>query len=377
MSKDILSLEEVAKKINERPEDIGKFKRLTRDNGYYISNFRHGRGFVLEDSKIKLKLTFKGTNQPNSFGHFKSKKGYNAKYRCTREFGNHIGEYISSIILKQLGKKACKVDLGYTTITNPYSGKEIEIEGCLSHSQLREHEMMIPACVVIEDFKSLYPKKYRTLTERGRTDSEKNYTNVDIILAAFQNKYKKSGQATSIPKMRKAFFDMCAYDIMFANRDRHDENFGLRVNQETGELSFYHLFDDEQILGMQECVTDVERYIKSDKEYQRFKEEQLTSCIGIPGQTQQIKSIELLKYLLQKYPKEILESIEDIDRYKESDLDELFGRVEKMSEAHKALAKKIFRDRRKEVREVVSEFQNTQRNTKKTTRDDDDDEVSL
>lgn len=371
MEKRVLTLDEVAKEINERPEDIGKFKQLTKGNGYFISNFRNGRGFYLEDTKVKLKLAFEGTHQPTSFGHFKSKKGYNSKYKCSRQYANHIGEYISSIILKQLGKKACKVDVGYTTITNQYSGKDIEIEGCLSHSQLSRNEMMIPACVVIEDYKSLYPKKYRELAQRGKTDSDINYTNVEVILAAFENKFRKSGQASKIPEMRKEFFDMCAFDLLFANRDRHDENFGLRVDQTTNELSFYHLFDDEQILGMQETTVSAETILGSEKEYKKFKENQLTSCIGIPNKTQKIKSIELLEYLLEKYPDEILDSLQDIGRYQLSHLEELLGRIENLSDVHKEFAKKIFLDRQKEVGDVVAQYQASKKPKEK------DDERSL
>ena len=373
MQKRLLTLEEICEDIHENPADIGKFKRLTRKEGYYISNFRNGRGVILEDSKVKANLSFDGTNQPTSIGYFKSKKGYNSKYKCNKQYANHIGEYVASIILKQLGKLACKVDLGYTTIANHYSGKEIEIEGCLSHSQLGKHEMMLPAKVAIEDYKLGNSKKYRELTERGRTDSERNYTNVEIILAAFESKFRKNGQTKEIPEMRKAFFDMCAFDILFGNRDRHDENFGLRFDQIENKLSFYHLFDDEQILGLQEPVTSAEACLKSEREYNRFKENELTSCIGIPGQTQKIKSIDLLKYLLEKYPKEILDSLQDIGRYQFSDLEDLLNRVENLSKPHKKFAKKIFLDRQKEVKTAITEYQTKKQGKNKIS----DEEPSL
>lgn len=372
MQERLLTLAEVCEDIHEKPEEIGKFKRLTRNEGYYISNFRNGRGFDLEDTKVKLKMSFDGAHQPTSMGFFKSKKGYNSKYKCTKVHANHIGEYVASIILKQLGKLACKVDLGYTTITNQYSGKEIEIEGCLSHSQLGKHEMMLPASVVIEDYRTLSPKKYRELTERGKTGSERNHTNVEIILAAFEAKFRKNGQASKIPEMRKAFFDMCAFDLLFANRDRHDDNFGLKFDQITNELSFYHLFDDEQILGFQERKAVVDSALRSDKEYKKFKENELTSCIGIPGHTQQIHSTELLKYLLEKYPKEIIASLNDISRYQFSDLEDLLDRIENLSESHKNFAKKIYLDRQKEVWDIVAEYQKPKEKAKRS-----DEEVSL
>ena len=173
--------------------------------------------------------------------------------------------------------------------------------------------------------------------------------------------------------MRKTFFDMCAFDLLFGNRDRHDENFGLKYDQKTGLLSFYHLFDNEQILGFQECETDVDRYLKSEKEYQKFRENKLTSCIGIPGKPQKVLSTELLKYLLDKYPKEIIDSLEDIGRYKSSDLDALLDRVENLSESHKRFAKKIFQDKYREIFDMVNEHKKI--NAKKAGRHPE--EVSL
>lgn len=364
----IKTLQEVAEDINE---DIGEFKKLDSSNGYFMSNFRSGRGYELEDTKIRMNMSFKGTNQPTSFGYFKSQKGYNSKLQNKGDFANHYGEYIASIILKQLGKKACKVDLGIATIRNRFNGKETPVKGSLSHFQLRQDEMMIPANIVIEDFKALYPKRYRELTERGRTNSEKNYTNIELILKAFEHKFRKNGQEQDIPAMRQELIDMCVFDILFANRDRHDENFGLRLGQETGRLSFYHLYDNEQILGMQEKSSAAKIYLSNEKEYEKFKETELTSCIGIPGKIQKIQARELLEYLLQNYPNETRVALEDFGRYKLSNLEELLGVIDGLSQEHKDFAKKIFVDRQKEVDMIVKTSDS------KTAKNVDDEDISL
>ena len=105
---------------------------------------------------------------------------------------------------------------------------------------------------------------------------------------------------------------MCIFDIKFANRDRHDENFGVKVDQLTKEISYYHLFDNEQILGMQEEQERVKILLNNPKEYQKFKEEELTSCIGIPKHTQKIDAMKLLNYMLENYYEETMDSIRDI-----------------------------------------------------------------
>lgn len=354
MQRQVKTLAEVAHEINE--EEIGKMQNFNRNTGYFLSNFRAGRGFEFSDTKIGIKMNFRGTNQPNSFGYFKSKKGYNTKFKNTKEHANHYGEYISSIILKQLGKNACKVDLGVATIKHPYTNKDIELKGCLSHFQLSESQIMFGANVVIDGFKTSAPKKYRELSQRGKSDSDQNFTNIELILEAFEHKFRSLGQPGKIPNVRKQIFDMCAFDLIYANRDRHDENFGIRIDQLTDDVDFYPLFDNEQILGFQEDKKTVVSLLSNEKAFQKFKEENLTSCIGIPGKIQKIKPTELLEYLLEKYPDEILSSIQDIRAYKLSDLEELMDTCEGLSDEHKQFAKKIYLDREKDLNEVIDKY---------------------
>lgn len=366
MQRQIKTLQEVAQEINE--EEIGKIQPFNRNTGYFVSTFRVGKGFEFYDTKIRMKMNFRGTNQPNSFGYFKSKRGYNTKFKNNKQHANHYGEYISSIILKQLGKDACKVDLGVATIRHPYTNKDIELEGCLSHFQLTESQSMFNARVVIDSLKTSSPKRYRELTQRGKSDSEQNFTNIELVLEAFEHKFKSVGQPGKIPNVRKQIFDMCAFDLIYANRDRHDENFGIRVDQLTDNVDFYPLYDNEQILGFQEDKKDVINLLSNEKAFQRYKEENLTSCIGIPGKMQKIKATELLEYLLEKYPNEILDSIQDIRRYKLSDLEELMDSCDGLSTEHKQFAKKIYLDREREINEVIDKYKKKQERDDKEAR---------
>lgn len=354
MQKEIKSLQEVSEEINET---LGAKKEFNKKNKYYFTNKRGEKDVKLIDTKLSAELSFIGRNQPVSYGHFKSEKGYNSKYKKnTKKYANHYGEYLAYIVLKQLGKKACKVDLGNLTISHPYSQKETIIEGCLSHFQLSREESFKPISIILENYKSSYPKQYRELTERGKTNSNKNYTNVELILQSLEEMYKTNGQTENIPEMRKSFFDMCIFDIKFANRDRHDDNFGVKVNQDTDQIVYYHLFDNEQFLGMQEDISSIRKYLTDEKQYQKFKEDELTSCIGIPGKTQKVKPMELLTYLLEKYPKETMNSLEDIGRYKISDLEKVMEICPDLSEEHKAFAKKIFLEKEKEIEDVINKF---------------------
>lgn len=341
---------------NELQEQLGVQKKFNPPNGYYFRTIR-GREISIEASKVHATIGFKRNKAVLSLGHFKSKKGYNSKLKNHKEYANHYAEYIGYLILKQLGKEACEVELGEIEVKNKYSNKIINVEGVLSHYQISQEENFRTLKEIVESYKNEYPKKYREMTQRGNTDSERNYVNVEIILKTLEELYIRNGQASGIPQMRKKFFDMCMYDLIFANRDRHDENFGLKVNQLTNEIDFYPLFDNEQILGMQENKEDVIKYLKNETEYKRFKQENLTSFIGVPEEVQTTKPTRLLEYLLENYYEETKDSLEDIGRYQISDLEEVLEVCSGLSNEHKEFAKKIFLERQQEIADTVNKVE--------------------
>ena len=348
----VKSLKEVRNEIHEQ---IGVQKKLNPKNGYFFTSY--GRRTVSQrNEKVHATMTYKDPTGVLKLGEFKSKSGYNSKLKNNKEYANHYAEYIAYLILKQLGKDVCKVDLGEIDIKNKYSSKTISVEGVLSYYQLQPQENFKTLAELVESYKKEHPKKYKEMTERGKTNSQLNYVNIEIILKTLEEYYTQHGQGDKIPQMRKHFFDMCVFDLMFANRDRNDENFGVKVNQLTNEIDFYPLFDNEQILGMQEEKNDVTKYLSSEKEYEKFKEKSLTSYMGIPGQVSNTTPATFFKYLLENYADETMDALEDIGRYSFPHLEEVLEVCPGLSEEHKQLAKKIFLERQQEIADIVKAF---------------------
>lgn len=362
MDQKVKSLQEVSEEINEK---IGVFKKFDINNGYYKTNLRNLRDIELSNSKIRANLSFKGTNQPISFGYFKSKSGYNNKYKNNKEYADHYGEYIAYIILKQLGKKVCKVDIGEMKVKNKYSSEPVNVEGILSYFQLNQQEIFKPMNIIIEDF-----KKDKQGNIKENTYKNMNNTNIQIIFDSIENFFVNNKQEHKIPDIRKKIIDMCIFDLKFANRDRHDENYGLKINQITNEIEFYHLFDNEQILGMQEKRKDILKYLTNNNEYEKFKNTRLTSCIVTPKNIKSNNPKELLFYLLEKYPTETIHSVRDISRYQICNLEELMELFPKLYTEHKELAKKIFIERELEINDVVNTFIEKQKNETKLESDE-------
>lgn len=348
----VKSLKEVRNEIHEQ---IGVQKKLNPKNGYFFTSY--GRRTVSQrNEKVHATMTYKDPTGVLKLGEFKSKSGYNSKLKNNKEYANHYAEYIAYLILKQLGKDVCKVDLGEIDIKNKYSSKTISVEGVLSYYQLQPQENFKTLAELVESYKKEHPKKYKEMTERGKTNSQLNYVNIEIILKTLEEYYTQHGQGDKIPQMRKHFFDMCVFDLMFANRDRNDENFGVKVNQLTNEIDFYPLFDNEQILGMQEEKNDVTKYLSSEKEYEKFKEKSLTSYMGIPGQVSNTTPATFLRYLLENYADETMDALEDIGRYSFPHLEEVLEVCPGLSEEHKQFSKKIFLERQQEIADIVKAF---------------------
>ena len=352
----VKSLEQVSKEIGE---EIGAVKQLTPENGFFVASF-FGKAYEKVDSKIRMRFGFKGRNQPVSFGTFKTAKGYNSKYKNTHNYANHYGEYIASIALKQLGKKVCKTDLAEANFVHPFTKERTKIMGVLSHHQTNLNESVVLSESVCEKYRSKMKygeeEEYRKYFPKGKSQSDKNYANIEVILNSTLDYLTENGQEEKFPDIRKKIINTCIFDMKFANRDRHDENLGFKINQYNNDISFYHLFDNEQILGMQENQKDVKRYLKDPKLYEKFKNEKLTSYIGIPGSTCHVDFRLLLKYLLDNYYTDTMEAVKDIGQYKISNLKELMNCCPGLSNEHKEFAEKIFLDREKEMNEFIEEY---------------------
>lgn len=347
--KDMMIPVKTLKEIEEEiQEDIRTIKKLIPENGYYVNSIQK------RNETIHVEIANRAKKK---IGHFKSRKGYDTKYKNKKQFASHYGEYIAYLILKQLSKKVCKMELGEVQIRNKYSLKIMHVEGVLSYYEKEKNKDFRKIKSIVENYAKDYPEEYKKMVTNERLDSKRNYSNIEIILKSLDILYRKNGQADKIPQMRKDFFDMCMFDLIFANRDRNDENFGVEIDQLTNEIEFYPLFDNEQILGMQEEKKDVIRYMSSEKEYKKFKEQYLTSHIGIPTKVQAVDPCLFLTYLLENYYEETMTSFKDIERYTFSHLEQVLEVCSGLSEEHKDFAKKIFLERQEEIADTIKRFE--------------------
>jgi len=359
--KPIKTLNQVAKTLGTKK--LGEYIDFTPANGYYDMTFRGPKNYTLKDGKIGKNVSIKDTDGTISYAYFKSRASFSSRFKLSRKHGNHFGEYLGSIILEQLEMPACRVDIGVFPFKHPYKqGAIIPLEGSLSHYQLEQNENFVPLSVIAQLYRSSNKKQFSSLLGKKKNNevpsfSSGHFTNIEIILASMDEFLKRGDQEYKIPEIRKQLFRMILFDLKFANRDRHDENFGLKLDQDTGAIDFYGLFDNEQILGFQLSEPLAEDVANNDKKFDDYKRKEFTSYIGYPGKPVKVSSEDLFRYLLNNYPKETIEAYQYVSRYTLDNLEEAIDTcLPDVTEGHKKLACRLFEDREKEMAQVLEEY---------------------
>lgn len=357
----IRTLAEVAKSLGVKK--LGIPIDFITTNGYYDMTFRGPKNYTLNDGKIGKNVSLREKDGSVSYAYFKSIATFSSRFKLTRRHGNNYGEYLASIILNQLDMPFCRVDIGTFPFKHPYKQDAIiPLEGSLSHYQLEQNENFVPLSVIAQIFRSSKKKQFSSLLGKSKQNpvsslSSGHFTNIDIILAAMDSFLTRGNQPNKIPFIRAYIFRMIMFDLKFVNRDRHDENFGLKVNQDTGEIDFYGLFDNEQILGFQLSEAMAKEVAENDKKFNEYKKKEFTSYIGLPDKPVKVSSEALFKYMLEHYPEETIDAYNYVSRYKFEDLQEAVEEcLPNISEGHKALAYRLFQDREKEMAQVLEEY---------------------
>ena len=277
------------------------------------------------------------------------------------------GEFIAHKMLEKMGIPSCKVEFIKRYITNPRSksGKGNEIPGVLSYIELGEGETLVSAQTVISRFKQNHKKEFFDIIEiddRFRSSynldnfNDINNNNIEVVIPAFMTFVKEDCRGTNkkAEEIKQSIIDMVTFDCMFANRDRHSENYGLALSSKNGKVRFYPLYDNEYILGFSEPEKDIGKY--SATGLQEHINNDLYSVMGVNSKPAQLSASAMMAYLFSTYPMETQKAYEKVAKFTVKDLEELMDECEGLPETHKAYALRIFKLRSREIETIEQEF---------------------
>ncbi len=279
-----------------------------------------------------------------------------------RSTASEYGEFIACQIARKLDIPACDVELVKLELERPRAvpRKTVIVPGSISYLDLKPGEQLVHAINIMSRFRYEKPEENKAIvesTEKSKNNSRDFYKEevanncIDIIIPAFESYLKDKCNASEekIAEVRQNLIEMTLFDCLFANRDRHDENYGLAIDQE-GNVRFYPMFDNEYILGFSEEEAIVKRY--SSEKLAEHIEKDLYSRMGILSNPHKITSASMFSHLFTHYPKESYKAYEKLKQFKTTDLVDIMDNCEGLNDFYKGYALKIFETRLKELKEA-------------------------
>ncbi len=284
--------------------------------------------------------------------------------------GNHYGEVVGSELAHRINMDVCDSELvKVNTEKNKYtSGNIVLKEGCISYSDLKKTEVLIPGNVIIERIKNDRPEEYKELAQDDSL-GERDYNNIEIILASIEHMMRSSNCSEQEIKAAKQYIiQMAIYDCVFGNNDRHDENWSFARDIITNSIRPYPAYDNERVLGLYENQEIIRNAI-SKNNIDEVSKEVLTSRMGIPNNPEKVPYDVLLTYLSEHYPDETLKiMLEILDNVSENDVETILSECEGLPKEYVEFGREMFSQRRKTIENLVHKIINRKKR---------DEEISL
>lgn len=224
---------------------------------------------------------------------------------------NHYGELVGYLLAIGSRTQSCKVELAhlskyYENIHKERnSGTPEAKDGCIIYSHLERTQMLEHGKVCVDN----YIAENHGAFENCRSDINDDI-NVCIkaIESSTRNFYEKSEIKRTpeyieekVQENRKKAINMIIYDCLYGNNDRHDENWALVKDSEGRDISLYHLYDNERVLGLYENIRTIQSALDNDS-IEKDSEKILFSRMKVPGEGKVGSSYKkVLTYILNNY----------------------------------------------------------------------------
>jgi len=287
-------------------------------------------------------------------GIFKPLMGYNKKGKLTRHDASDFGELIAYWLARKTDIPVCEVELA-TKKEQYYSAKSVDVRGAISYLDLQPGETVALSIEILDYYRRNHFDEYKEILLANKSVREKDLSqyspyynnNIEIIIPAFiafvKDKYPNVSEK-QIVDLKQRLIEMTVFDCRFANTDRNDENFGLRISKDGTE--FYPIFDNEQILGFHEPVEFIEA--NSAASLQEHIDQKLVSRMGVTSKPEKLSYSAMMTYLFTTFPEETYKAYQKVMSVKDTDLIEMFEMCgDELDDVHKAYALRIFKSREK------------------------------
>lgn len=257
--------------------------------------------------------------------------------------GESWSEKVSSEIGKAIGFKTHKTDIATMKLThdvmdfygiNPEFAKHFkEIHGSLCWSFLNENESLVEGADMIMGYDQTY--------DRDFLQGDKEIYNFDLLYRVFRDY-----------EMLDDLFQMIVFDTLIGNTDRHQDNFGIIRNENTGKIiRFAPLYDNASSLGRELSRENAEKKLSDDRSFNAYLFGTKSTTLirwNSRWEKKEINIFDFYNLVKEKYYNEIIKHNQVVENLSDKKIYNIVNNVPSivMSDVHKELAIKILFNRR-------------------------------
>lgn len=236
----------------------------------------------------KIWLINQSKNKIGLFKYPKNVKGV----PVTTEF---VSEHFAQIVANRLGMPCAEINIGT---------RNSKI-GCMSYSFLDKGDEIIHG---VDFITNLYPN----YDPDKMYDRESNtYYSLDMIIDSITAIFKTSDDRTPI---LSNIVSIMIFDMVIGNTDRHQNNWGIKVNFKEKYFSFAPFYDNGSSLCCYINENNIDDMLGNDiVRYNALVDSKSTSRIRIDGKVKkEPKHTDVMRYLYNKNPIIFKKTFEDI-----------------------------------------------------------------
>lgn len=161
---------------------------------------------------------------------------------------------------------------------------------------------------------------------------------------------------TELDKLdKKLFFEflkILVFDTLVGEQDRHEENWGLTVSNGKYELS--PLYDNGcNLLREFYDAKFAEKYYNGEKDFEAYIDRSKT--LIYKSNRKVFKHFELIKYLYERYPKNIEEEIKKLQKLTDKKIETIVNKIPKgiITDKHKEYIIKYLKIRKQKLLDII------------------------
>ncbi|WP_368222114.1 HipA domain-containing protein [Bacillus velezensis] len=257
--------------------------------------------------------------------------------------GEVWSEKICSEIGNYIGFPTHNVDIGVLVIDDEaiefygLNGKGVQsgdkVFGALCWSFLNEaKDSLVEGADMIMDFDETY--------DREILQGKREIYNFDLL-------YRLFGENNILDHL----FQMIIFDTLIGNTDRHQDNFGVIRDEETGRQKFAPLYDNSSSLGRELNEERIKLMLRDKKMFDSYIFGNKSSTLIRWEESWTKKKLNIIKFyenVKKAHPQEINKHLSNVETLTDEVIGSIISKVPSivMSEPKKELVNKILRTRR-------------------------------